>query len=750
MNAVKDALLVKQHEPDIESCTILYTDIRAFGKGFDGFVARSEKEDYIKYIRGRPSKLMEIEEDNIEIFVENTEEKTQLRLNSDLVILSCAGIPSPETARLAGTLGINLNEIGFFAIESEVRPVETSKQGIYICGSAAGPQIIPDCVAQASAAASKASVFVSDHKVPEAEKLVAKVIPPDAEPRIGVFICNCGANIGRVVKTEELAAEIKNLPNVVYSGVELFACADTGQNSMKEKINEYELNRVIVAACTPRTHEPVFREACLEAGLNPYLLEMANIRDQCTWVHSKDRPKAYSKSIDLIRMAVARGAHLHPLESTEVETTKHILVIGGGISGMQAALDLDNMGFGVTLIEKSDQLGGRVKELHSVFPPIDKKVNPADELIEKINKSKIKYLLSTQVKNIEGYVGNFEITLNTEKGIQDKETLKVGAIIISIGAPLYKPDKKWRYGEISNVITSMELEKILANGDQKELLQNVKNAVFIQCVGSRGKNGDYTGCSRFCCPTTVKQAFEMKQKDIDSTVLYKDMRMVGRAAEEFYRKARNEGILFLRYDSSKSIYLKGKESIEGIIFHDTLLNKTVEVPADLVVLAIGMVNSLDHSETLRQMVKVPRGEDGFFLERHPELGPVETCIDGIFICGTIQSPKDISDSLTQASAAAEKAAELLNKDKLYIEPSVCEIDQNLCRSCGTCVDICEYHAPEYIRQDDGTEKVYINKALCKGCGTCAVWCPTNSITAKHYTDEQISSMITTLFEDYHL
>ena len=552
------------------------------------------------------------------------------------------------------------------------------------------------------------------------------------------------------MKTEELVKEISTMQNVVYSGVELFACADSGQNAIKEKIVEHKLNRVIVAACTPRTHEPVFRQACLEAGLNPYLVEMANIRDQCTWVHSKERPKAFNKSLDLIRMAVARSAKLQPLDATEVETTKHILVIGGGIAGMQSALDLHHMGFEVTLIEKSDHLGGRVKDLHSVFPGDKKEKNPVEKLIKQLNESGIKYLLNTQVKNISGYVGNFEVTFESKLGIQGNNNRKVGVIIIAIGAPLYKPDNKWRYGEIYNVVTSMDLERYLSNGKSQKLLNKVENAVFIQCVGSRNKDGEYSGCSRYCCPTSVKQALELKNRGINSTVLYKDMRMVGRTAEEFYRKARNEGILFLRFDSTKSIHINGKEHVKSISFHDSLLKREIEVPADIVILAVGMINEMEHSELLRQMVKVPRGEDGFFLERHPELGPVETCIDGIFICGTIQSPKDISDSLTQASAAAEKAAELLNKDKLYIEPVVCEVNQDLCRTCGTCVDLCEFHAPELIIEDNGRKKVSINKALCKGCGTCAVWCPTNSIIAKHYTDEQITSMISTLFEDFHV
>jgi heterodisulfide reductase subunit A len=747
MNAVKDALLIKQHEPSVESCTILYTDIRAFGKGFDRFVDRSIGEDYIKYVRGRPSKLMEVEGDDIEIFVEDTELKKQLRLRSDLVVLSCAGIPRPETIKLADTLGIKLNEIGFFSTESANNPIHTNREGVFICGSASGPQIIPDCVAQASAAAAQASVFVKEYKIEDPEPPEIKPIDPDAEPRIGVFVCKCGANIGRVVKTDELSDAASALPYVEYAGVELFACADSGQNSIKEKIIEHNLNRVVVAACTPRTHEPVFKQACLEAGLNSYLLEMANIRDQCTWVHSKTRTNARGKSEDLIRMAVARAARLEPLEATEVDTTKHVLVVGGGVAGMQAAVDLKKLDLEVTLVEATDKLGGRVKDLHAIFPT--DKVSPVEELTKKIKELKINVILNSQIKLITGYVGNFEVTLQGEKLPEDFAPIKVGALIIAIGANLFKPDKKWRYGDMPNIITSMELETLLNEKDSDKIKRS-KRAVFIQCVGSRCKDEGYSGCSRYCCPTSVKQAVELQKHGIDSTILYRDMRMVGQGAEEYYREARKKGVLFLRYSSDFPLHIEGKGKVKNIKYYDTILNMDIHVPADLVVLSVGMVNEIEHSENLRQLLKVPRGDDGFFMERHPELGPVETCIDGVFLCGTIQSPKDISDTLTQASAAAAKAAELLNKDKLFIAPVICDVNSNLCRTCGTCIDICEYHAPGLVVDEHGVERVEINKALCKGCGTCAVWCPTNAIAAKHFTDDQIGSMITALFEDYHV
>jgi len=746
MNAVKDALLIKQHQPDVESCTILYTDIRAFGKGFDGFVARAEAEDYIHFLRGRPSKLMELDNDDIEIFVEDTEERKQLRLQSDLVVLSCAGVPPPFSPELAKALRIDTNDIGFFTARYPDRPVETSRSGVFICGSAGGPQVIPDCVAQASAAAAQASILVKEHKLPEPEPVVPEPIDPAAEPRIGVFICHCGANIGRVIKIAELVEEAAKLPGVAYAGEELFACADSGQNSLKDLISEHKLNRVVVAACTPRTHEPVFRKACLEAGLNPYLLEMANIRDQCSWVHHKTRGEAWGKAVDLIRMAVARAAKLQPLQVTEVAVNKQVLVLGGGIAGLQAALDLHALDFEVKVVEAAGELGGQVRQLHGVFPG---EGQPATDLVKRFEQSGIPLLLNTHLENITGYVGNFEVTLATGNGSVERTTLPAGAIIVAIGSQLFQPGANWG-NDKPNVVTGAELEDILRAGDPDGLLKEGGQAVFVQCVGSRSQTEGYSGCSRYCCPTSVKQSLTLLEKGMHSTVLYRDMRMVGQGAEEYYRQARSQGVLFLRYDEEKPPVMQGKKKVDAVTLFETLLQREVKMNADLVVLATGMVNPEEHSEALRTLLKVPRGSDGFFMELHPELGPVETCIDGVFLCGTIQGPKDITDSLTQASAVAGKVAELLSRDQLYLEPVICEVDPERCRGCGECVQICEYHAPGLVERPDGQLVAEINRALCKGCGTCAVWCPTNAIRACHFTDDQINSMITALFEDYHV
>ncbi len=752
MNAVKDALLIAQHQPEVESCTILYTDIRAFGKGFDSFVDRAKQEDYIHFVRGRPSKLMEVENDDVLIFVEDTEDQKQLRIRSDLVVLSCAGIPRPETNELAKALRIETNAIGFFSAASPDRPVETNRPGVFLCGSAGGPHVIPECVAQASATAALATRYVQGFEQTESIDEESAVEPIDAsgEPRIGVFVCHCGANIARLIRVPELVGEIERLPNVVYAGSELFACADAGQQSIAEKIAEYNLNRVVVAACTPRTHEPVFRQAVQRAGLNPYLFEMANIRDQCSWVHSRERDKANGKAIDLVRMAVARAARLQPLEVTGVPVTRRALVVGGGIAGMRAALDLDAMGIDVTLIEAEGELGGRVKEFHATFPAMNNGGNPAAKLISELEQSKVGVLLNSQVKHVSGYVGNFTVQLEDRASGEILPDLEVGAIVIATGASLHRPGERWRYGEADNVITSLELERILKGDDPSGVMKEVRQVAFVQCVGSRREGGGYEGCSRYCCPATVKQASELRKRGIDVAVLYRDMRMVGQSEEELYREVRKQGTLFLRYDPESLPVLEGNQRVDRVTMHETLIDRDLEIPVDLVVLATGMVDEKEKSEPLRQLLKVPRGADGFLMERHPELGPVETCIDGVMLCGTVQGPKDITDSLTQAHAAAEKVAELLGKDSLALEPVVCEVDESRCRACGTCVDICEYRAPQLITDENGRDFARINGALCKGCGTCAVWCPTSAIKARHFTDDQIGSMITALFEDFHV
>jgi heterodisulfide reductase subunit A len=787
MNAVKDALLVRQHDPDVNSVTILYTDMRAFGKGHDDLYERARSQPWVNFVRGRPAKIMERgDTHDLEVYVEDTESGRQQRLSADMVVLSCAGTPANGTAELAARLGIETTAMGFVATTAADSAVATSRSGVFACGSAMGPQVIPDCVAQGSAAAAEAAILLghrprktaedlpsSDKAPPAAEEMLESAVPggsgaapeparaaPQAsaddlpeDPRIGVFLCHCGINIAGVLDMEELLAHARQLPGVVVASQELFACSSTSQDAIRQAISEHQLNRVVVAACTPRTHEPIFRENCRGAGLNPYLLEMVNIRDQCSWVHAALPAEATRKARDLLGMAVARARRLEPLTPTEVGVSQKVLVIGGGLSGMKAASDLRALGFAVTLVEHRGEVGGLVTQLHSLYPDRHEAHRSIVAFLDRLRTSGVDLRLGTELRGVSGFVGNFRAQLGPALDSDAPgEEIEVGAIVIALGAEAYTPAKgEFGYGEFDNVITSTELEARLADPDRG--LADVRSVAFVQCVGSRRATtgGDspagYPGCSRICCPTTVKQALQLSERGIDSIVFYRDMRMVGCGAEEMYREARRQGAVFVRYDKGEAPRVTGrKNQATAVTAQDTLLRAQVSAPVDLVVLAVGLAPRKTEAAHIQEMLKTPRGADGFFLERHPELGPVETCVDGVVVCGAAQGPKDIRDSLAQASAAATKVATLLGSGRLYLDPAVCEVNSELCRACGLCVSLCEFGAPSLSQAADGSPAATINPALCKGCGTCAVWCPTGAIDAHHFTDQQITAMIDTLFQ----
>ena len=542
-----------------------------------------------------------------------------------------------------------------------------------------------------------------------------------------------------MAEVEEYA---KSLPGVTYVSRELFTCSDGTQRFMAEQIKEQKLNRVVVAACTPRTHEPIFQETCKRAGLNPYLFEMANIRDQCSWVHAGEPEAATTKAKDLLRMAVARAYHLEPLERRQVPMNPEILVIGGGISGIQAALDLAIKGEKVTLIEKEKELGGRVGQLGNLLGSQLTGKELIQSKIEELKKRKVKVLTSTKVKEVSGFVGNFEITLETSGSAKSKKSktdkLKVGAIILAVGSDLYDPNGKFGYGEFPNVLTNMELEDLLKKNPEELKISNKKleNVAFIQCVGSREKGGNEY-CSRYCC--------QVQKKGVNVVVYCRDIRTFDKGAEEAYREARGAGVLFLRYDEKYPPKISGANHASKIKVYQPHSRTEMELPVDAVILSVGMVPKEKDFAELQNLLKVPRGLDGFFLERHSKLGPVETNTAGIFICGCAHYPKGISDSLFSAQGAAGKASILTSKDHIELEPVVCQVvNRDLCRACGICVKICEFNGPKLVDRGDGTLVCEINEALCKGCGTCASYCPTGAITARHFTDEQIDVMIDTL------
>jgi heterodisulfide reductase subunit A len=746
--AIKEAMLAKEHENEIEKQNILYIDIRTFGKGFEEYYLRCKDEAEVNFIRGRVSEILEEPESkSLLIRYEDTEKGTFREITSDLIVLSSALIPSGSNEKLSEILGIDLDENGFFK-EREMGgdPIGTSKSGIFICGCAQGPKDIPDSVAQASAASAKAQVFVKERLegecVTEDTESELTEIQKDTkgieeeEPRIGIFVCHCGINIGGVVDVKKVVDYAKNLPNVVEAKHNLFTCSESTQSIIEDTISKQKLNRVIVAACTPRTHEPLFRETCAKAGLNPYLFEMTNIREHCSWVHSHEKDKATEKAEELLRMAVAKSQNLRPLSRKTVPIEQKALVVGGGIAGICAALDISNQGIPTILVEKQSKLGGRLNDIATLSPSNIKSSEFLNKMLALLDSSKVQVHTNCDIESIEGFVGNFDVALESKekKSSKKKHQFKVGAIVMAIGAEEYDPESRFSYKKYPNVITNYELEKQLT--PKKNPFKNKKIA-FILCVGAREREGN-RGCSRYCCQVTIKQAIELAEKGSDVSVIFRDIRTFGKGAEEMYKKAASKGVDFIRYDEGKPPKIQKKGKVLAV--YDTLLQEDIAIDCDNVVLVVPMAPPSD-AERFQDMLKIPRGEDGFFLEQHPKLAPLQTNTEGIFLCGCAQAPKNLQDTIAQASGAASQAIALLSKNTSEVEAAVAKVDENLCWGCGTCTDVCEFGAPGLTSLEEEKAVSQINEALCKGCGTCAVLCPSGAITPLHFTRSQILSMI---------
>jgi heterodisulfide reductase subunit A len=741
MNAMKSALLIRELYPDI-IIDIFYIDIRAFGKGFEQFFHRARTEGKVNFIKGKPS---HIEEDpktkDLLIFVENIETGKTEHIHSDMIILSEALVPSDGSPTLAKILDIDTDKRGFFITKDSCGdPISSGREGVYLAGCATGPKDITDSIAEASGAAIRAAQHLGPHKLPP----TVEELPTynyEGPPRVGVFVCHCGSNIAGIVDVEALKVYAEKLPDVVFSEDLLFACSESTQRQIQEQIVENKLNRVVVAACTPRTHEPIFRESLRKIGLNPYLLEMANIRDHCSWVHQGDPELATTKASDLIRMAVARARILEPLEPKEMDIGHHVLVVGGGIAGLETAIQLARRSYTVYVIEKEEQLGGWSEQLQKLYPSGTAGAELIKNKLQELYELEVKVYTETTVVDISGYVGNFKVELEGEGTLQDAKTLQVGAIVIATGFDLYQPDdSEYGYNRFPNVITNMELETFLR--DQKKLAfagREIKNIAYIQCVGSRGEDG-LPECSRYCCQAAIKQAIALCERNINVTVFNRDIRVYHHEAELMYRHARELGVTFVRFDAKNPPELIGEAGIDSIRFEDTSLKSTFEVPVDLVVLSVGMRPNVKSMQEIQKHIKIPTGMDGFLLEKHPKFGPVETNIQGVFICGCVQGPKDISDSIAQANAVAAKVDALLSRDTIWMEPIKSFVNEALCRACATCVDVCEYGAIS-LEDREGMQVANVNEALCEGCGTCATYCSTGAIDIRHFRDKHIETML---------
>ncbi len=736
--AVKEALVAKEHSTIPLDVTIFFMDLRTYGKDFDRYYERAKEESGIDFIR---AKVYNIEgmDGTGDLAVKFATEDGRVRIEDfNLVVLSVGFQTSPEMASLAKKLGVQLNPYGFCYTRS-FSPVETSKPGIFVCGAFSGPKDIPETVMQASGAAGSTSVLLAPVRNTLTKK---KEYPPEKdvsgeEPRIGVFVCHCGINIGGVVNVPEVTEYTRTLPNVVYAENNLYTCSQDTQERIKAMIGEHNLNRVIVASCSPRTHEPLFQETIREAGLNKYLFEMTNIRDQCSWVHMHEPEKATEKAKDLVRMAVAKARLIEPLKQLSLGVNHSALVIGGGIAGMTSALTLADQGFEVHLIERSGELGGTARRIHYTVDGEDVQTYLAD-LIRKVKEHpQIRVYYDTWIVDAYGYVGNFTTEIMRYRG-RVIEKISHGVTIIATGAQEYKPDGEYLYGRDPRVLTQLELEEEIARGNPD--IVGCDNLVMIQCVGSR--NGKRPYCSRVCCNQAIKNALELKEikPDMNIYILYRDMRTYG-FYEEYYQEARREGIIFLRYDPEDkpevSQMRKDGQYLLRVGGRDPVLGEEVSIEADILVLSVAMEPSPEVAE-LATLYKVPQNEDGFFLEAHVKLRPVDFATDGIFVCGLAHAPKSIDESIAQAKAAASRATTILAKDYVVGAGIVASVNENICSGCGICEVLCPYNAIEVDREEKVAK---VNEALCKGCGTCCSACPSGAAQQRGFMRDQISSMI---------
>jgi heterodisulfide reductase subunit A len=556
-----------------------------------------------------------------------------------------------------------------------------------------------------------------------------------SEVRIGVFVCHCGRNIGAYVDVPQVVEYVKQLPDVVHAEHNLFTCSEVGLSAIKNGIAEHNLNRVVVASCTPATHEPLFRSVCEEAGLNKYLFEMVNIREQCSWIHMDLPKEATEKAKSLVRAAVAVARLLEPLEEIQIEVTPSALVIGGGITGMTAALNLANQGFDVHLVEKEAELGGLLVNVHRLFPTNREAKELISPIIEKVkNHGRIKTYLSSRVKDVAGFIGNFNVVVDNG---EDESQLNIGTVIVATGAEEFKPIGQYGYRQMSNVLTQLELEERMENGAIER-----QNIVMINCVGARVPERPY--CSRFCCMTAVKNAVLLKESNPATKVwvLHRDLMTYGVEFEEYYRKAMELGIRFIRYSLERKPEITGNGAAEQVKVYHQLLGKEIQIPCDMLVLTTPLVPHSDNDE-LSKMLKVPLGQDGFFLEAHLKLRPVEFATDGVYICGSARWPAEIAECVSQACASASKAAAPLRRGYVKPEAITSSVNEDICSGCGICAAICPYTAIQ-LKAKNGKRVAEVTIAQCKGCGVCGAACHSGAISMNHFTDEQLMAQIEAL------
>ena len=734
MYAIKEAVVAKEHAGSDLDCTLFFMDMRTFGKDFERFYEDAKEKQGVRFIRSRIHTVNPVtgtDDLEIQFAMENGQIKNEI---FDMVVLSVGLETPPDLIDLARSLEIDLTD-GNFCQTSSFSPVATSRDGIFVSGAFQSPKDIPQSVIDASAAACAAGEILSSsrHTMTKTKELIPETNVVGERPRIGVFVCKCGINIAGIVDVPSVRDYAANLPYVDYVTDNLYTCSQDTQDIMTQIIRDNNLNRIVVAACTPRTHEPLFQETLINAGLNKYLFEMTNIRNQDSWVHKDDPDMATEKAKDLVRMAVAKVALMEPLEEARLNINQTALVIGGGISGMTSALSLARQGYETNLVERDTRLGGQAQNLYKTWKGEDIQHKLSDLINEVENESNIHIHLNAELIGVEGFVGNFKSALRTKQG--EEIAFEHGVAIIATGASEFKPDE-YHYEEDPRVKTSLELDRMFINNDPS--LKSLRTAVFIQCVGSREPEHPY--CSRVCCTHSIESALELKHRnpDINVFVLYRDIRTYGER-ELLYKEARNSGVVFIRYTHEK----KPEVTIEdGHLFVkqiDPILGRPIKIETDLITLATAIIPHRENE--LAQFFKVPLNDDGFFVERHAKLGPSEFATDGVFLCGMAHYPKSIDESIVQGQAAASRAVTLLAQEKIHTSGEVASINPIFCSSCGVCIEVCPYSAPSFVEEGPFAGKADINPVLCKGCGLCVASCRSGAINLKGFGTDQIMAMI---------
>jgi heterodisulfide reductase subunit A2 len=730
MYATKQAVIAKEHDGSIQP-TVFYMEMRAFGKDFDKYVDRAKTQYGVVYRRTMISDVKEDPDTGSLILRFAAEDGTLIEEIFDMVVLSIGFQPHADAAEFARTFGIEPNQHGF-AQTSAFGPVETTRPGVYVTGIYQGPKDIPETVAQGSAVAGRSMALLGEARGTE---ITVQELPDEKEvagkePRIGVFVCHCGINISQTVDVKGVAEEMRAVPNVAFSDDLMYACAPDGQEKIKELINEHKLNRVIVASCTPRTHAPLFQDTIREVGLNKYLFELADIREQCSWCHMGQKEIATQKATEIVKMNVAKARHLQPVETDSVPVTPGAMVIGGGVAGMTSAIALADQGFDIHIVEKDDRLGGLAGNVYRTLDGSDVQAFVKEKIAAVENHPKINVHLGTEVATTGGFVGGFKTTL------ANGDKFDHGAIVVATGGAEYEPEE-YGYKDSDRVITQRELEKQIAEG----LDPGRQHYLMIQCVGSREEPLNY--CSRVCCQDAIKNAIAIKEKSpaAQVTILYRDIRTYG-LREDYYQKAREIGVLFVRFEPENKPQVETNGDRLQVTAFDYVLNQDIRLFPDVVVLSTGL-RPHPLTEKVGKQYKLTRNPDGFFLEAHVKLRPVDFPSEGLYVAGLAHAPKNLDETISQALAAAGRAGVLLSHDRLSVSGIISKHNRDLCMSCLACFRVCPFGSP-FIDEDG---KVSHNEVICTGCGICAGICPAKAFQVNNFTDEQIHAMVDAATED---